>query len=155
MLSVANNDVVYSVKMARWWVNTDYFPTIMINVDDLEHHLEYPTLCDERGRLTTPIEVLIHPYHHENHVSRLSEVDLSQPVLLFPNGYIFDGIYNIMKAKRDNVNEVPIIIIPPHILPKFIICLLTKEIYDMDLTHNRDHLDTIRRLFMIRFGDDG
>ena len=141
--------------MAHWWVE-DVGITLQIvptPVKSLNRYLYNNCWIDKYGEFTSPMNVRNCPELYPYHANRTLKADNEYPILLYPNGAVFDGMHRLLKAYCQKITHIDTITIPEDVLNKFIIKICTDELYDIDLINNRDYRKTIKILYKSRFTD--
>lgn len=144
---------IYSVEMAQRWMNEykDSIHVSVILIDDLEDQLYDICWTDQRDNQISPMHVMRTPGLYPVHAKRTKKAKLKYPILLYPNGAIFDGMHRLLKAYCKGYSRIEVITIPKNILRNFLIRIETPELYNMDLIRSRNYMKTIKKLYKIRF----
>lgn len=149
----SDHTYTYSVKMAHWWTEKSNNDLQIISkpVKSFIRYLYKYCWTDEYGEPITPINVRNYPLLYPFHTDRVLNADMTYPILLYPNGAIFDGMHRLLRAYCQKSSYIDTITIPENVLKKFIIQIHTDELYDIDMIRNRNYKKTIKILFKSRF----
>lgn len=145
--TTTNGPNTYSVDMAHWWVNENDPLIIPVRTNTLMDIL-YQPVWRAHGVSISPIEVAHFPSLYPSHIRRIKISDLSYPIILYPDGNIFDGTHRLLKAHLNEIEYIPVIILSKYILRKLIV---SSEEYDLNFIKNGDAKKIIRKLYSYRF----
>lgn len=147
MQSFSNGKQIFSVNMMFSYLQKHNHPVSSHKLSEFDHIFSDNCWGDPSLNISySPNDVLSFPEKYPNDHTRITNADLSYPIIITSNNHVIDGVHRLSHCLKNNIDTINAYFFDEDLLNKFMIC----DTIDWDFVDNLD-LDYLDNLFNERF----